>query len=101
MDIYQETYEQIKKKVITSVIAAVVCIVYCFFFLSLKKNLVSKVEQGNKHAHPSKQEAELDMYADDFDEKEKAKLDDTDGGACRIKFHYAATNLPLKALLCI
>lgn len=50
MDIYQETYEHIKKK----------------------------IGQANKHAHPSKQEAELDMYADDFDEKEKAKLDDTD-----------------------
>ncbi|XP_076654656.1 CD2 antigen cytoplasmic tail-binding protein 2 homolog holn1 [Halictus rubicundus] len=48
MDIYQESYEQIKKK----------------------------VERSEKHAHPSKQEAELDMYADDFDEKEKAKLDD-------------------------
>ncbi|XP_012233577.1 CD2 antigen cytoplasmic tail-binding protein 2 homolog [Linepithema humile] len=52
MDIYQETYEHIKKK----------------------------IGQGDKHAHPSKQEAELDMYADDFDEKEKAKLDDTDSG---------------------
>ncbi|EZA56293.1 CD2 antigen cytoplasmic tail-binding protein 2 homolog isoform X2 [Ooceraea biroi] len=52
MDIYQETYEQIK----------------------------NKVEKGNKHAHPSKKEAELDMYADDFDEKEKAKLDDTVSG---------------------
>ncbi|XP_011054822.1 PREDICTED: CD2 antigen cytoplasmic tail-binding protein 2 homolog isoform X2 [Acromyrmex echinatior] len=50
MNIYQESYEQIKKK----------------------------IEQADKHAHPSKQEAELDMYADDFDEKEKAKLDDTD-----------------------
>ncbi|KYM95164.1 PREDICTED: CD2 antigen cytoplasmic tail-binding protein 2 homolog [Cyphomyrmex costatus] len=50
MDIYQESYEQIKKK----------------------------IEQADKHAHPSKQEAELDMYADDFDEKEKAKLDDAD-----------------------
>lgn len=39
-----------------------------------------QIEQGDKHAHPSKQEAELDMYADDFDEKEKAKLDDTDSG---------------------
>ncbi|XP_033321656.2 CD2 antigen cytoplasmic tail-binding protein 2 homolog holn1 [Megalopta genalis] len=48
MDIYQESYEQIKRK----------------------------VERSEKHAHPSKQEAELDMYADDFDEKEKAKLDD-------------------------
>ncbi|XP_076755480.1 CD2 antigen cytoplasmic tail-binding protein 2 homolog holn1 [Xylocopa sonorina] len=47
MDIYQESYEQIKRK----------------------------VEQGEKHAHPSKQEAELDMYSDDFDAKEKAKLD--------------------------
>lgn len=47
MDIYQESYEHIKKK----------------------------VELGERHAHPSKQEAELDMYADDFDEKEKAKLD--------------------------
>ncbi|KAG5320089.1 CD2B2 protein, partial [Acromyrmex charruanus] len=52
MNIYQESYEQIKKK----------------------------IEQADKHAHPSKQEAELDMYADDFDEKEKAKLDDTDNG---------------------
>jgi len=52
MDIYQESYEQIKKK----------------------------IGQADKHAHPSKQEAELDMYADDFDEKEKAKLDDTDSG---------------------
>ncbi|XP_071571750.1 CD2 antigen cytoplasmic tail-binding protein 2 homolog isoform X2 [Temnothorax nylanderi] len=52
MDIYQESYEQIKKK----------------------------IEQADKHAHPSKQEAELDMYADDFDEKEKAKLDDGDSG---------------------
>ncbi|XP_012064503.1 PREDICTED: CD2 antigen cytoplasmic tail-binding protein 2 homolog [Atta cephalotes] len=52
MNIYQESYEQIKKK----------------------------IEQADKHAHPSKQEAELDMYADDFDEKEKAKLDDTDKG---------------------
>ncbi|XP_011170932.2 CD2 antigen cytoplasmic tail-binding protein 2 homolog [Solenopsis invicta] len=52
MDIYQESYEQIKKK----------------------------IEQGDKYAHPSKQEAELDMYADDFDEKEKAKLDDVDSG---------------------
>ncbi|XP_076161558.1 CD2 antigen cytoplasmic tail-binding protein 2 homolog holn1 [Ptiloglossa arizonensis] len=50
MDIYQESYDQIKKK----------------------------VEKGEKHAHPSKQEAELDMYADDFDEKEKAKLDESE-----------------------
>ena len=50
MDIYQESYEQIKKK----------------------------VEVGEKRAHPSKQEAELDMYADDFDEKEKAKLDESE-----------------------
>ncbi|KZC11937.1 PREDICTED: CD2 antigen cytoplasmic tail-binding protein 2 homolog [Dufourea novaeangliae] len=50
MDIYQESYDQIKKKVGMSV----------------------------KHSHPSKQEAELDMYADDFDEKEKAKLDDSE-----------------------
>lgn len=40
MDIYEESYEQIKKKV-----------------------------------QPPKAEAELDMYADDFDEKEKEKLD--------------------------
>lgn len=57
MDIYQENYEQIKKK----------------------------IELGGKQAHPSKQEAELDMYADDFDTKEKAKLvgkdsDSGDGG---------------------
>lgn len=51
MDIYQESYEHIKRK----------------------------VEAGEKHAHPSKQEAELDMYADDFDEKEKAKLDSNQG----------------------
>ncbi|XP_012524418.1 CD2 antigen cytoplasmic tail-binding protein 2 homolog [Monomorium pharaonis] len=50
MDIYQESYELIKKK----------------------------IEQADKHAHPSKQEAELDMYADDFDEKEKTKLNDID-----------------------
>lgn len=50
MDIYQESYEQIKKK----------------------------IGQADKHAHPSKQEAELDMYADDFYEKEKAKLIGTD-----------------------
>ncbi|XP_015609234.1 CD2 antigen cytoplasmic tail-binding protein 2 homolog [Cephus cinctus] len=50
MDIYQESYEQIKRK----------------------------VELGGKQTHPSKQEAELDMYADDFDEKEKAKLDEND-----------------------
>ncbi|XP_011266585.1 CD2 antigen cytoplasmic tail-binding protein 2 homolog isoform X1 [Camponotus floridanus] len=49
MDIYQESYEEIRKK----------------------------IERANKHAYPSKKEAELDMYADDFDEKEKAKLDDT------------------------
>ncbi|XP_011868035.1 PREDICTED: CD2 antigen cytoplasmic tail-binding protein 2 homolog [Vollenhovia emeryi] len=52
MDIYQESYEQIKKK----------------------------IEQADKHAHPSKQEAELDMYSDDFDKKEKAKLGDADSG---------------------
>ncbi|KAL0124742.1 hypothetical protein PUN28_006533 [Cardiocondyla obscurior] len=52
MDIYQESYEQIKKK----------------------------IKQADKHAHPSKKEAELDMYADDFDEKEKAKLDDAESG---------------------
>lgn len=46
MDIYQESYEQIKKK----------------------------VEDRGKHSHPSKKEADLDMYADDFDIKEKAKL---------------------------
>lgn len=50
MDIYQESYEQIRKK----------------------------IEMGEKHAHPSKQEAELDMYADDFDVKEKAKLDESE-----------------------
>lgn len=53
MDIYQESYEQIKKK----------------------------IGAGEKHAHPSKQEAELDMYADDFDEKEKAKLDESESTA--------------------
>lgn len=37
---------------------------------------------GEKHAHPSKQEAELDMYADDFDVKEKAKLDETESNYC-------------------
>ncbi|KAL6448520.1 hypothetical protein ACFW04_000425 [Cataglyphis niger] len=48
MDIYQESYEEIKKK----------------------------IEHANKSAYSLKQEAELDMYADDFDEKEKTKLDD-------------------------
>ncbi|XP_043787766.1 CD2 antigen cytoplasmic tail-binding protein 2 homolog [Apis laboriosa] len=56
MDIYQESYEHIKKK----------------------------VEIGEKHAHPSKQEAELDMYADDFDVKEKAKLDGNEGNVNEI-----------------
>ncbi|KAK1133639.1 hypothetical protein K0M31_011434 [Melipona bicolor] len=51
MDIYQESYEQIK----------------------------TKIQLGEKHAHPSKQEAELDMYADDFDVKEKAKLNGNEG----------------------
>ncbi|XP_043685668.1 CD2 antigen cytoplasmic tail-binding protein 2 homolog [Vespula pensylvanica] len=50
MDIYQESYEQINKK----------------------------VEDREKHSHPSKKEADLDMYADDFDVKEKAKLDEKD-----------------------
>ncbi|XP_066593547.1 CD2 antigen cytoplasmic tail-binding protein 2 homolog [Prorops nasuta] len=49
MDIYQETYEQIKRK----------------------------VERGEKSSHPLKQEAELDMYADDFDVKEKSKFNKT------------------------
>lgn len=57
MDIYQESYEQIKKK----------------------------VELGDKHAHPSKQEAELDMYADDFDAKEKAKLDTNEKNAEKVE----------------
>ncbi|XP_048514868.1 CD2 antigen cytoplasmic tail-binding protein 2 homolog isoform X2 [Athalia rosae] len=48
MDIYQESYEQIKKK----------------------------IELSGKQSHPSKQEAELDMYSDDFDVQEKAKIDD-------------------------
>ncbi|XP_047344240.1 CD2 antigen cytoplasmic tail-binding protein 2 homolog isoform X2 [Vespa velutina] len=48
MDIYQESYEQINKK----------------------------VEDRGKHSHPSKKEADLDMYSDDFDVKEKAKLDE-------------------------
>lgn len=56
MDIYQESYEHIKKK----------------------------VEVGEKHAHPSKQEAELDMYADDFDVKEKVKLDGNEGNVNEI-----------------
>ncbi|KAK0089916.1 hypothetical protein PV325_004668 [Microctonus aethiopoides] len=47
MDIYQESYDLIKKKI----------------------NL------SGKQSHPSKQEAELDMYSDDFDVKEKKKLD--------------------------
>ncbi|KAK2577448.1 hypothetical protein KPH14_003553 [Odynerus spinipes] len=50
MDIYQESYEHIKKK----------------------------VENRGKHSHPSKKEADLDMYADDFDVKEKAKLNEND-----------------------
>jgi CD2 antigen cytoplasmic tail-binding protein 2 len=46
MDIYQETYEQIEKK----------------------------ISLAAKHSHPSKAEAELDMFADDFDFKEKDKI---------------------------
>lgn len=47
MDIYQETYEQIEKI----------------------------IAQAEKHAHPSKIEAELDMYSDDFESKEKNKIE--------------------------
>lgn len=75
MDIYQESYEQIKKKVVyhdESVIARS----EISKILSRWKCL--QVEVGEKRAHPSKQEAELDMYADDFDEKEKAKLDESE-----------------------
>lgn len=46
MDIYQESYEQIEKKI----------------------NL------AEKHSHPSKVEAELDMFSDDFESKEKDKI---------------------------
>ncbi|XP_012270584.1 CD2 antigen cytoplasmic tail-binding protein 2 homolog [Orussus abietinus] len=53
MDIYQENFELIKKK----------------------------IQQSEKQSHPSKQEAELDMYADDFDVKEKAKLGETDNSS--------------------
>ncbi|XP_031780932.1 CD2 antigen cytoplasmic tail-binding protein 2 homolog isoform X1 [Nasonia vitripennis] len=49
MDIYQESYEQIEKK----------------------------IALADKHAHPSKVEAELDMFSDDFDSKEKNKIDET------------------------
>ncbi|XP_011494648.1 PREDICTED: CD2 antigen cytoplasmic tail-binding protein 2 homolog [Ceratosolen solmsi marchali] len=49
MDIYQESYEQIGKKIALSA----------------------------KHSHPSKIEAELDMFADDFDSKEKDKIIET------------------------
>lgn len=73
MDIYQETYEQIKKKVINT------CTRERWYVDSIEK-FVFQVEQADKHAHPSKHEAELDMYADDFDEKEKAKLDDVNSG---------------------
>ena len=51
MDIYEESYEKIKKL----------------------------VDVSKKSSHPSKQEAELDMYADDFDEKE-ASLKQSDSG---------------------
>lgn len=57
----------------------------CSFII---KNNILQVEQANKHAAPSKQEAELDMYADDFDVKEKAKLDDTDSGAGNFYISY-------------
>lgn len=49
MDIYQETYEQIEKK----------------------------ITLANKHAHPSKVEAEFDMFSDDFESKEKNKIVET------------------------
>lgn len=49
MDIYQESYEQIEKK----------------------------IALADKRSHPSKVEAELDMFSDDFDSKEKNKIDDT------------------------
>ena len=40
-----------------------------------------QIQRAGKQSHPSKQEAELDMYADDFDTKEKEKLDvDTSEG---------------------
>lgn len=71
MDIYQESYEQIKKKVKNYNIYTQ------YIFIFVIKSYILQIEQADKHAHPSKQEAELDMYADDFDEKEKAKLDDS------------------------
>lgn len=79
MDIYQESYEQIKKKVKT--ITFIYISIHIIIFVV--KNYILQIGQADKHAHPSKQEAELDMYADDFDEKEKAKLipmNDTDNG---------------------
>ncbi|XP_055594655.1 CD2 antigen cytoplasmic tail-binding protein 2 homolog isoform X2 [Uranotaenia lowii] len=51
MDIYEETYEQIQKK-------------------------INKAKPPNQSVKPDE---ELDMYADDFDSKEKDKLKDTDG----------------------
>lgn len=77
MDIYQESFEQIKKKVKLYNIY-VYYVAYIIIFVV--KNYILQIEQADKHAHPSKQEAELDMYADDFDEREKAKLDDADSG---------------------
>jgi len=49
------------------------------------------VERGNKHAHPSKQEAELDMYADDFEQKEKAKQDNTNSSTYTYILKYIAS----------
>ena len=49
MDIYQETYDQINKK----------------------------ISLAEKHSHPSKVEAELDMFSDEFTSKEQDKIVDT------------------------
>lgn len=77
MDIYQETYEQIKKKVLTEICCDTdICCVICIIFI-IRNYALMQIEQAEKHLHPLKQEAELDMYADDFDAKEKAKLDNT------------------------
>lgn len=52
MDIYEETYEQIKKK----------------------------LDSAKKTSHPSKHEAELDMFGDDFETKEQSIKDTTKDG---------------------
>ncbi|XP_015118095.1 CD2 antigen cytoplasmic tail-binding protein 2 homolog [Diachasma alloeum] len=63
MDIYQEAHDEIKEK----------------------------IDKSAKQSHPSKQEAELDMYADDFDTKEKEKLVETNQAGTSSKMDEETT----------